>query len=98
MSRRENILALRAEAPAILPSILQCDFGNLQQEIGSLVEGGVPAIHLDVMDGNFVPNLSFGMPIVAGIRRYCDLPLDVHLMISNPAEYVDEFYEAGASG
>src|SRR5690606_21752604 len=53
-------------------------------------------LHLDVMDGNFVPNLTYGMPVVAALRRLTDLPLDVHLMISHPEQYIDQFYEAGA--
>jgi len=87
---------LRNEAPVILPSILQCDFGNLEREIRQLEEAGALGIHLDVMDGNFVPNLSFGFPVIEAIRRLTELPLDVHLMISNPQQYVARYVEAGA--
>lgn len=80
----------------LLPSFLQCDFGNLEFEIRQLEAAGVEALHLDVMDGHFVPNLSYGMPIVEAIRRLTDLPLDVHLMISNPLQYVGQFIKAGA--
>jgi ribulose-phosphate 3-epimerase len=80
----------------VLPSFLQCDFGNLELEIRQLEAAGVEALHLDVMDGHFVPNLSYGMPIVEAIRRLTDLPLDVHLMISNPLQYVGQFIKAGA--
>jgi ribulose-phosphate 3-epimerase len=80
----------------VLPSLLQCDFSNLEREIGQLLEAGVQAFHLDVMDGNFVPNLTYGMPIVAAIRRLTDAPLDCHLMISRPEQYVDAFFQAGA--
>lgn len=80
----------------VLPSLLQCDFGNLQKEIESLEEAGVKALHLDVMDGQFVPNLTYGMPIVEGIRRLTDLPIDVHLMISTPSKYIQSFVDAGA--
>jgi ribulose-phosphate 3-epimerase len=80
----------------ILPSLLQCDFGNLQREIERLEEAGVKALHLDVMDGHFVPNLTYGMPVVEGIRRLTDIPLDVHLMISTPSRYVQSFVDAGA--
>ncbi|MCC6508961.1 MAG: ribulose-phosphate 3-epimerase [Pirellulaceae bacterium] len=80
----------------VLPSLLQCDFGNLEREIGRLEAAGVAALHLDVMDGHFVPNLSYGLPIVAAIRQLTDLPLDVHLMISSPLKYVDQFIKAGA--
>ncbi len=80
----------------MLPSLLQCDFGNLEREIRRLEAAGVSALHLDVMDGHFVPNLTYGMPIVEAVRRLTDLPLDVHLMISNPQLYVDQFIKAGA--
>lgn len=80
----------------ILPSLLLCDFGNLKKEIEDLEAAGVKALHLDVMDGHFVPNLSYGMPIVEGIRRLTDLPIDVHLMISNPQDFIRQFVDAGA--
>ncbi|MFN3189384.1 MAG: ribulose-phosphate 3-epimerase [Aureliella sp.] len=80
----------------ILPSLLQCDFGNLKQEIERLEEANVKALHLDVMDGQFVPNISYGMPILEGIRRLTDMPLDVHLMISTPGDYIQQFVDAGA--
>lgn len=73
-----------------------CDFGNLSAEVRQLETAGVRGLHLDVMDGHFVPNLTYGMPIVRGLRGLTDLPLDVHLMISNPAQYVDAFIDAGA--
>lgn len=87
---------LREEPNVVLPSLLQCDFGNLERELASLEEAGVKALHLDVMDGQFVPNLTYGMPIVEGIRRLTDLPVDVHLMISKPSDYVRQFVDAGA--
>lgn len=87
---------LRAEQFVILPSLLQCDFGNLEREVERLSAAGVKALHLDVMDGHFVPNLSYGMPIVEGLRKLTNLPLDVHLMISEPAKYVRQFADAGA--
>ncbi|XZE53181.1 ribulose-phosphate 3-epimerase [Planctomycetaceae bacterium SH139] len=83
-------------SPAILPSLLQCDFGNLEREIRRLEEAGCQALHLDVMDGHFVPNLTYGMPIVAACRRLTELPLDVHVMISDPASYASQMVEAGA--
>ena len=73
-----------------------CDFANLGNEIQRLESAGAQALHLDVMDGHFVPNLSYGFPIVEAIRRTTELPLDVHLMISNPDRYVQRFCEAGA--
>ncbi len=87
---------LRQEKHVILPSLLLCDFGDLKREIGQLEEAGVKALHLDVMDGHFVPNLTYGMPIVAGIRKLTNLPIDVHLMISEPSKYIRQFAEAGA--
>jgi ribulose-phosphate 3-epimerase len=76
--------------------MLQCDFGNLEREVRELEEAGVPALHLDVMDGMFVPNLTYGMPVVAAFRKLTDLPLDVHLMIQDPGRYVQQFADAGA--
>jgi ribulose-phosphate 3-epimerase len=73
-----------------------CDFGNLQREVERLEEAGVVGLHLDVMDGQFVPNLTYGMPIVAAVRRLTRLTLDVHLMIAQPASYLRAFQEAGA--
>ncbi len=90
------MLLLKNQAAVVLPSLLQCDFGNLSREIELLEQAGVKGLHLDVMDGNFVPNLSYGMPIVAAIRKLTKLPLDVHLMISDPAKYISSFVDAGA--
>ena len=88
--------ALREAAPAILPSLLVCDFGDLKSELARLLAAGTQVLHLDVMDGHFVPNLTYGMPVVRGLRDHCDLPLDVHLMISEPLEYAPQMVEAGA--
>ncbi|QEG41575.1 ribulose-phosphate 3-epimerase [Roseimaritima ulvae] len=93
---QERLTKLRNASPAVLPSLLQCDFGDLRSEVERLQAAGIRALHLDVMDGHFVPNLTYGMPIVAGLRKLTDLPLDVHLMISDPAAYVDDFAAAGA--
>jgi ribulose-phosphate 3-epimerase len=87
---------LRAASPGILPSLLACDFAHLEQEVHRVEAAEVPALHLDIMDGHFVPNLSIGVPIVEAVRRITDLPLDVHLMISNPAKYIEAFRKAGA--
>ena len=80
----------------IAPSILSADFSRLGEEIELLDKSGADVIHIDVMDGHFVPNLTFGMPVVKAIRKYTKLPFDVHLMIENPAMYVKDFIDAGA--
>lgn len=80
----------------IAPSILSADFVNLERDITALKATGVDYVHVDVMDGEFVPNITIGMPVVAAIRRITDLPLDVHLMIDRPVRYVKEFCKAGA--
>lgn len=80
----------------IAPSILEADFGRLADQIALVEAAGVELLHLDVMDGHFVPNLSLGVPVVAGIARHTDLPLDVHLMITDPAKYAPAFVDAGA--
>jgi ribulose-phosphate 3-epimerase len=98
MSGDERTARLRAAAPIVLPSLLACDFGHLEREIRRVEEAGAKALHLDVMDGHFVPNLSIGIPIVEAARRATDLPLDVHLMIDNPHKYVEPFRAAGADG
>ena len=87
---------LHAAVPLIGPSLLASDFANLEREIRALECAGVRLLHLDIMDGHFVPNLSFGLPVVAAIRRVTSLVLDVHLMIAEPHRYVAAFREAGA--
>lgn len=89
--------AIRTAAPAVLPSLLMCDFGDLQGEVARLADAGATVLHLDVMDGHFVPNLTYGMPIVSGLRRHTDMPLDVHLMISDPLKYAQPMVDAGAN-
>lgn len=96
MTRRDHLEILHRSRPVILPSLLLCDFGNLEREVERLKEAGVQALHLDVMDGRFVPNLTYGMPIVAGLRKLTDMTLDVHLMIEEPRRYLKQFVEAGA--
>jgi ribulose-phosphate 3-epimerase len=81
----------------VSPSILSADFGDLQKEIGMLNDSCADWIHLDIMDGVFVPNISFGLPVVKAVSRLATKPLDVHLMIVNPEKYVEKFCKAGAS-
>lgn len=82
--------------PLIAPSLLAADFANLGSEIRRLELAGAQVLHLDIMDGHFVPNLSFGLPVIKAIRRSTALPLDVHLMIAEPGRYLRAFREAGA--
>jgi ribulose-phosphate 3-epimerase len=98
IGRDEWKAGLRAQAPIVLPSLLACDFGHLEREIRRVEEAGAKALHVDVMDGHFVPNLSIGIPIVEAARRATQLPLDVHLMIDNPDQFVEPFLAAGADG
>ena len=81
----------------ISPSVLAADFSKLGDEVQSVSEMGADFIHLDIMDGHFVPNLSFGADIVRGIRAYSTLPFDVHLMITNPEIYIKSYVDAGAN-
>ena len=80
----------------LAPSLLSADFVRLAEEIARVEAAGADWLHLDIMDGDFVPNLTFGPPVVAAIRKISKLPLDVHLMVSNPAALVEQFAEAGA--
>ncbi len=80
----------------IAPSILSADFTRLYEEIKKVEEAGADYIHIDVMDGHFVPNITFGPLIVKAVRKITNLPLDVHLMITDPDKYIDQFSEAGA--
>ena len=80
----------------LAPSILSADFVNLERDIRALTPVGADYVHVDVMDGIFVPNITIGIPVVAAIRRITQLPLDVHLMIDRPLRYVDDFCKAGS--
>lgn len=80
----------------IAPSLLSSDFADLKTEIAKVTEAGADFLHIDVMDGHFVPNLTIGMPVVKAIKKASILPLDVHLMIEEPEKYIEEFINAGA--
>ena len=81
----------------VAPSVLAADFGRLAEEIEAVVEGGADWIHVDVMDGHFVPNLTFGAEMIRTVRRVTDRPVDVHLMVERPEQYFEEYIAAGAS-
>lgn len=80
----------------VAPSILASDFSRLGEEVRAVVEAGADLIHFDVMDGHFVPNITIGPAVVAALRQHCSVPMDVHLMISDPGDYVTDFAQAGA--
>ena len=81
----------------IAPSILSADFTRLGEEIAAIERGGAAVVHVDVMDGHFVPNITIGLPVVRALKQATQLPLDTHLMITNPGIYAEQFAEAGAS-
>jgi ribulose-phosphate 3-epimerase len=95
-SRAERLRVLDAlPRPLITPSLLNCDFARMTEELDALKRAGAVAVHLDVMDGHFVPNLSYGAPVIARWRTRTDFPFDTHLMISDPGRYLDDFVKAG---
>ncbi len=81
----------------IAPSVLSADLGRLREQVDRAIEGGAEWIHVDVMDGHFVPNLTFGAPMIRALRRITDRPLDVHLMVRYPERYIEEYADAGAN-
>lgn len=81
----------------VAPSILSADFGKMAEAVSFLKEWGADWVHCDVMDGNYVPNITFGMPMIKALRKYSDMFFDVHLMIDKPERYIQQFCDAGAS-
>jgi ribulose-phosphate 3-epimerase len=97
-----NIIVCKPRRPMpraykIAPSILSADFARLGEEVHRIEQAGADLIHFDVMDGHFVPNLSFGIPVLESVRKITKLPLDVHLMIEEPGRYLEQFVRAGAN-
>ena len=96
MQTRDEMLShLKAKRPIVAPSMLKCDFGNLHREIELLDSAKALLFHWDVMDGNFVPNLSYGAMVIERARSLTETPFDAHLMISDPAKYLDDYINAG---
>jgi ribulose-phosphate 3-epimerase len=87
---------MRRHPTEIAPSLLAADLANLAAEVEKVAKAGAPVLHFDVMDGHFVPNISMGVPVLASLRKATTLPLDVHLMIERPGEYIEAFAKAGA--
>ena len=95
LTRDEMLSHLKAKRPVVAPSMLKCDFGNLRRETELLDSAGSSLLHWDVMDGHFVPNLSYGPMVIDRVRPLTKTPFDAHLMISDPAKYLDEYIKAG---
>jgi len=95
LTRDAMLQHLRKHRPVIAPSMLKCDFGRLDQEAKRLDAAGLPVYHLDVMDGHFVPNLSYGAMVIQRLRELTTTPFDAHLMISDPQCYLDDYIKAG---
>ena len=95
MNRTEILKRMRAARPIIAPSMLKCDFGNLARDVERLTAANAKVLHWDVMDGHFVPNLSYGPMLIERVRPLTDMVFDAHLMISDPDHYLDEYLKAG---
>src|SRR5918997_6255846 len=96
MNAEEMGREMETDVVKLAPSILAADFARLGEQVAEAEQAGADRLHVDVMDGHFVPNLSMGAPIVQSLRRVTRLPLEIHLMISDPDFFLDEFVEAGS--
>ena len=97
MTNSELKYKLNSNSPVIAPSMLKCDFGNLHREIELLEDAGAQVLHWDVMDGHFVPNLSYGAMLIERVRSLTSMAFDAHLMISHPEKYIDDYIKAGCN-
>ncbi|MFN0054968.1 MAG: ribulose-phosphate 3-epimerase [Planctomycetales bacterium] len=95
MTEGSVVRRLLASTPLLAPSMLKCDFSNLHREVAQLEAAGAPLLHWDVMDGHFVPNLSYGAMVIAALRELTALPFEAHLMVSDPAAYLPDYLKAG---
>ena len=96
IQRRRNPWKALGGGELIAPSLLACDFARVGEQIDAVLSAGADVLHVDVMDGHFVPNLSVGPPFVRAVRKYTDCPMDVHIMVTDPACYIERFADAGA--
>lgn len=98
MNRSETFKSLGKSTAVIAPSLLKCNYAQLERQLGELEQAGMEVLHLDVMDGHFVPNLSYGPMFIESLRKVCSVPFDAHLMISEPARYLKDYISAGCDG
>ncbi len=97
MQDKLSIRSLPYDSITVAPSLLAADFSRLAEELKAIEDGGAEVLHLDIMDGHLVPNISFGPPVVKAIRKYSNLPFDTHLMITDPLKYIKAFADSGSN-